>query len=51
MYRVALDVQEMPADLQQLSWRGQLVVHAQWQSPASRYVRQAIAVLVREAGF
>ena len=30
---------------------GQLVLHADWQSPASRYLRQALAVLVREAGF
>jgi len=51
VYRVTLDVQDMPQDLRQLTWRGQLVVHANWQSPASRYVRQAIAVLVREAGF
>ena len=51
VYRVALEVQEMPHDLQQLSWRGQLTLHADWQSPASRYVRQAIAVMVREMGF
>lgn len=51
VYRVALDVQDMPPDLQQLAWRGQLVLHADWQSPLSRYARQAIAVLVREAGF
>ena len=51
VYRVALDVEEMPTDLQSLSWRGHLVVHADWQSPVSRYVRQLIAVLVREAGF
>ena len=51
VYRVALDVQDMPQDLQQLAWRGQLVLHADWQSPASRYLRQALAVLVREAGF
>ncbi|MEN9888482.1 MAG: hypothetical protein RL559_519 [Pseudomonadota bacterium] len=51
VYRVALDVQDMPADLASLAWRGQLVLHADWQSPASRYVRQALAVLVREAGF
>ena len=51
VYRVALDVQDMPADLAQLSWRGQLTLHADWQSPASRYLRQIIAVLVREMGF
>jgi hypothetical protein len=41
----------MPAGLAQLAWRGQLNIHADWQSPASRYVRQVIAVLVREIGF
>ncbi len=51
IYRVALDVQDMPQDLQQMAWRGHLVLHADWQSPLSRYARQAIAVLVREAGF
>jgi len=51
VYRVSLDVQDLPEALQSMSWRGQLVLHADWQSPLSRYVRQAIAVLVREAGF
>lgn len=45
IYRVALDVQDMPA------WRGHIHIHANWTSPAARYVRQAMAVLVREAGF
>jgi putative peptide zinc metalloprotease protein len=51
VYRVALDVQHMPQEWQSLAWRGQLTIHADWQSPASRYTRQALAVLVREAGF
>jgi putative peptide zinc metalloprotease protein len=51
VYRVAFDVQEMPASMQSLAWRGQINIHADWQSPASRYVRQLIAVLVREIGF
>ena len=51
VYRVALDVQGLPSDMQGLSWRGQLVLHADWQSPASRYLRQVLAVLVRETGF
>ncbi len=51
VYRVAFDVQDMPAALNQLAWRGQLNIHADWQSPASRYVRQVISVLVREVGF
>lgn len=51
VYRVALDVSVMPEQLQQQSWRGQLVVHANWSSPAARYVRQLVSVLVREFGF
>ena len=51
VYRVAFDVHGMPESMQTLSWRGQIVLHADWQSPASRYVRQIIAVLVREIGF
>lgn len=33
------------------SWRGKLTIHAQWQAPAWPYLRQALAVLVREVGF
>lgn len=51
VYRVALEVQEMPLAIQTQTWRGQLTVYADWESPASRYVRQVLAVLVREAGF
>jgi putative peptide zinc metalloprotease protein len=51
VYRVALDVQDMPKDMQEVSWRGRVVVHADWSSPAVRYLRQALMVFVREAGF
>lgn len=51
VYRVSLEVQDMPAELQALSWRGRLVIHAESASPAARYLRQALAVLVRESGF
>jgi putative peptide zinc metalloprotease protein len=51
VYRVSMQVQDMPADMQQMTWRGQVVIHSEWQSPISRYVRQFIAVLVREFGF
>lgn len=51
IYRVSLDVKDMPADLQNLSWRGQLIIHGESASPAARYLRQALAVLVRESGF
>jgi hypothetical protein len=51
VYRVAMDVQNMSPEMQQLAWRGHVTIHADWQSPASRYVRQVISVLVRETGF
>ena len=51
VYRVAFDAPDVPAALQLQSWRGHLVVHAQWSSPAARYVRQVVSVLVREFGF
>lgn len=51
IYRVVLQVQEVPASWQGHTWRGQLVIHADWQSPASRYFRQVLSVLVREVGF
>lgn len=51
VYRVAFDVQDMPESMQSLAWRGHINIHADWASPAGRYVRQALAVLVREAGF
>lgn len=51
VYRVTLEVQHMPEDLKQLTWRGHLVVHADWQSPITRYLRQMAMVLIRETGF
>ncbi len=52
IYRVAFDVP--PGSLEdwgRLSWRGQVTVHASWEAPAWRYLRQAAAVLIRELGF
>jgi putative peptide zinc metalloprotease protein len=51
VYRVSMQVQDMPVEMQQMSWRGQVIIHSEWQSPISRYVRQLIAVLIREFGF
>jgi len=51
VYRVTLEVLNMPQDIQNLSWRGKLVIHADWGSPLERYLRQIMAVLVRETGF
>lgn len=51
VYRVTLEVQNMPAEMQDQSWRGRVTIHAAWSSPAGRYLRQVLAVLVREIGF
>ena len=39
------------AELAHQSWRGKLTLHARWEAPAWPYLRQALAVLVREVGF
>lgn len=55
VYRVQLAID--PADARQLAahgqhaWRGHLSIDGHHESPATRYLRQALAVLVREAGF
>jgi putative peptide zinc metalloprotease protein len=51
VYRVVLAVQTMPDDMQDHAWRGRVTIHAEWSSPAGRYLRQVLAVLVREIGF
>ena len=54
IYRVTLMVAPNAATLAALanqSWRGKLTVHARWEAPAWPYLRQAVAVLVREVGF
>lgn len=51
VYRVSFDVDELPEAYQQQSWRGQLVIHADWASLAAKYLRQVLVVLIRELGF
>ena len=51
VYRVTLEPESVPADLRGHAWRGRLTLHADWESPGWRYLRQAAAVLVREAAF
>lgn len=52
VYRVTLQAEPQDvAGLAGQSWRGHLTIHARWEAPVWRYVRQAAAVLVREAGF
>jgi putative peptide zinc metalloprotease protein len=50
-YRVSLAVESPLESLTGQSWRGRVVLHARWEAPAWRYLRNALAVLVREASF
>ena len=50
VYRVVLEVQSPLGELAGQSWRGTVVVHGRWEAPAWRYLRSALAVLLREAG-
>ena len=34
-----------------LAWRGKLVIHGRAESPGWRYLKRAIAVVIRETGF
>ena len=52
VYRVALEPKDgatLAANV--LTERGHVVIHAGWEAPAWRYVRQAVAVLLREWSF
>ena len=51
IYRVVLATQEPPGALNTRSWRGKLTIQGEWEPPLWRYVRQAMAVLIRESGF
>lgn len=50
VYRVSLTVAATPDALNDQSWRGTVVIHGRWEAPALRYLRSALAVLLREAG-
>jgi putative peptide zinc metalloprotease protein len=51
VYRVRLHAVNPPAKLVGHSWRGRVVIQGAWSSPAWRWLRTAIAVVVRESGF
>ncbi|WP_321500768.1 HlyD family efflux transporter periplasmic adaptor subunit [Breoghania sp.] len=51
IYRVVLKVDEPSPALSTRTWRGTVTIRADWESPAWRYAQNALAVLVREAGF
>lgn len=51
VYRVTLAVDNEPGSLSDQSWRGSVVIRGAWQAPAWPYIRNGIAVLLRETGF
>ncbi|HEX6859817.1 MAG TPA: HlyD family efflux transporter periplasmic adaptor subunit [Caulobacteraceae bacterium] len=51
VYRVRLRAEKAPPNLVGHSWRGKVVIQGAWSPPGWRYLRTAIAVIVREAGF
>lgn len=51
LYRVSLAVEATPDSLDDQSWRGTVVIRGRSEAPALRYLRSALAVLLREAGF
>ena len=51
VYRVIFNVEKIPEDMIFQTWRGQVVVHANWQIPIEKYIRHAASVFFREAGF
>ncbi len=50
VYRVVLRVDSPPGDLAGRAWRGRVTIRAAGEPLAGRYLRQALTVLVREAG-
>lgn len=50
-YRVTLAVDEPASTLDSQAWRGSIVIRGSWQSPAWPFIRNAMAVLLRETGF
>lgn len=50
VFRVSFSVDSPLSELEGQSWRGKVIVRASWEAPAWRYVRNALAILIREAG-
>lgn len=51
VYRVALRVDTADSQLSAHSWRGTVTIGGDWESPAWRYLRNVLGVLVRESSF
>ena len=50
-YRVVLEVTDPIGVLQGKSWRGHVAIDGAWEAPGARFIRAAINVIMREAGF
>lgn len=50
-YRVTLSTTELPNSLLAHTWRGKVVIAGNWSIPAWQFVRTALALFWREAGF
>lgn len=51
VYRVTFAVAESSGPLAGRSWRGKVVIAADWEAPGARLVRGVAALWWREAGF
>ena len=51
VYRVVLEVDQVPPELAGRQWRGTVTIRGGWEPPAARVLRHGLALLRREAGF
>lgn len=51
VYRVTLTAGNESSALAGQSWRGNVIIRGAWQAPAWPYIRNGIAVMLRETGF
>ena len=51
VYRVTLHATTHVAETAQHTWRGRVVIAGRWSSPGWRYLRSAVSLFWREAGF
>ena len=50
-YRVLLAVEAPPSVVAGGSWRGRVVIRGDWEAPGTRFLRSALTLFWREAGF
>lgn len=51
VYRVTLNSSDDIGILARQSWRGQVVIHGQWEAPGVTFLRSALVLVWRELGF